>query len=75
MVVDMTALTFMDCAGYRELVITLLVLERRGVSLSLLAPAGELLRLLTLLERGARGPTFVSRSAPLGEAPCAPVLS
>jgi anti-anti-sigma factor len=74
-VVDMAALTFMDCAGYRELVIARLVLERRGGSLTLLAPAGEPLRLLTLLEQGSPGPTFISRCAPAGEAPRAPALS
>lgn len=74
-VVDMAGLTFMDCAGYRELVIARLVLERRGGSLSLLAPSGEPLRLLTLVERGAFGPALISCSAPSGDAPCAPMLA
>lgn len=74
-VVDMAGLTFIDCAGYRELAIARLILERRGGSLSLLAPSGEPLRFLTLVERGAFDPVLDSRTAPSGDAPSAPMLA
>jgi anti-anti-sigma factor len=48
-VVDMSALAFMDCGGYRAIVEARLGLERRGGSLTLTDPAGEPARLLSLI--------------------------
>lgn len=53
-VVDMTALAFMDCAGYRALAESRTILRERGGSLSVRGPRGEPLRLLTLIELAGR---------------------
>lgn len=68
-VVDLAGLTFMDCAGYRELVSAKLVLEQRGGSLTLRAPSGEPLRLLDLLEQRAFELALDSPLAPSVGAP------
>lgn len=58
--VDMSGLAFMDCAGYGALAAATSILEQRGGSLTMVNPAGEPLRLLTLLDE-------------LGSALCAPL--
>jgi anti-anti-sigma factor len=47
--VDLSALHFMDCAGYGGLVAARLALESRGGSLTLLGSDGEPKRLLDLI--------------------------
>jgi anti-anti-sigma factor len=56
--VDLTDLTFMDCAGYSGLVAARRVLEARGGSLTLDSITGEPSRLVTLLDglTGGRDP-------------------
>jgi anti-anti-sigma factor len=49
-VVDLSALTFLDCAGYRALDTTARILAARGGSLVLLNPTGAPRRLLALIE-------------------------
>lgn len=48
-VVDLSALEFMDCGGYRALVTAAAILSRRGGSMVLRDPVGEPLRLLRLI--------------------------
>jgi anti-anti-sigma factor len=48
--VDLSGLTFMDCAGYGALAVAASILERRGGSLVLLNAAGSPRRLLELIE-------------------------
>ena len=48
-VVDMSDLTFMDCAGYGYLAAARIELEQRGGSLTLTGSTGEPARLLTIL--------------------------
>lgn len=48
-VIDLSALRFMDCAGYGGLVAARLALESRGGSLTLLGSDGEPKRLLDLI--------------------------
>ncbi|MEO6124464.1 MAG: STAS domain-containing protein [Ilumatobacteraceae bacterium] len=56
-VVDLTNLTFMDCAGYGALVQARTILAGVGGSLSLSGPVGEPLRLLSLLDQEWREPS------------------
>ncbi|HSL59112.1 MAG TPA: STAS domain-containing protein [Acidimicrobiales bacterium] len=49
--VDLSGLTFMDCAGYGALVTARTSLERRGGSLVLTSPAGQPQRLIALIEQ------------------------
>ena len=49
-VVDMTATTFMDCAGYRSLATAEHALQARGGSLQIRNQVGQPARLLTLLQ-------------------------
>lgn len=50
-VIDLSGLTFMDCAGYRGLAAAASVLERRGGSSTLIQATGEPQCLLGLIER------------------------
>ena len=54
-VVDMSGLEFLDCAGYGALVAARTDLERRGGSLALMNPVGEPRRLLALIEQLEHG--------------------
>jgi anti-sigma B factor antagonist len=58
--VDLSELTFMDCAGYGALASAAKLLEARGGSLVMMSPVGEPRRLLALIEG-------------LGEGLCAPL--
>lgn len=49
-VIDLSGLAFMDCAGYGALAAATHVLEGRGGSVVLAHPVGQPLRLLTLIE-------------------------
>jgi anti-anti-sigma factor len=53
--VDLSGLTFMDCAGYGALVAATSILDHRGGSLTMMNPVGEPRRLLTLLEAPGLG--------------------
>ena len=55
MVVDLTDLSFMDCAGYGALVASASILERRGGSMVLMNPVGEPQRLLGLIDEFDHG--------------------
>lgn len=48
--VDLSGLTFMDCAGYGALASSTKLLEARGGSLVMTSPVGEPRRLLALIE-------------------------
>lgn len=50
-VIDLSGLTFMDCAGYGGLAAAASILERRGGSSTLIQATGEPKRLLRLIER------------------------
>ena len=50
-VIDLSGLTFMDCAGYGGLAAAASILERRGGSSTLIQATGEPQRLLALIER------------------------
>jgi anti-anti-sigma factor len=67
-VVDLTALTFMDCAGYGALVRARVILEERGGTLGLVNATGEPLRLLGLIDRIRDGPSPAPRSCERGVA-------
>lgn len=57
--VDLSGVVFMDCAGYGALMTSRSILERRGGSLALVRHTGEPQRLLVLireLERGRLAP-------------------
>lgn len=58
--VDLSGLSFMDCAGYGALASSAKLLEARGGSLVMMSPVGEPRRLLALIEG-------------LGEDLCAPM--
>lgn len=49
--VDLSGLRFIDCAGYGGLVAATAALERRGGSMVMSNPAGEPRRLLALIEQ------------------------
>lgn len=52
-VVDMSDLTFMDCAGYGALVAARRSVERRGGALTLAHATGQPARLIGMIERAA----------------------
>ncbi len=53
--VDLSGLTFMDCAGYGALASSATILETRGGSLVMMNPIGEPRRLFDLIERMGDG--------------------
>lgn len=67
--VDLSGLVFMDCAGYGALVSSTTSLEHRGGSLVMMNPTAEPQRLLALVERLGLGLCAPLRySAPVGVA-------
>lgn len=56
-VVDLTNLTFMDCAGYGSLVQARTILAGAGGSLSMTGAVGEPLRLLSLFDQAWSEPS------------------
>ena len=59
--VDLSNLTFMDCAGYSAFVVARAILAVRGGSLALSQAAGEPLRLLGLIADLERGGVVAAR--------------
>ena len=66
-IVDLMALTFMDCAGYGAIVAIRDVLEHSARSLTIQNPIGQparLLAMIAVLERSAASPSAAPSAAP-----------